>query len=309
MRVHCLNLRLLIRMSTYKKVAAIDSTLSSGTLTVGGTVDLGATAQTSLSNIDTATATLATTVDAGLEKFKGLVPDAMGVEQRGDATYGHKQWRVWGNGTTDGSGAFRGIMDGATTQPPFGQVAAVVSIVSTSANDDLTGTHARTVRVVGALVDGTTSTEDVDLDGLTPVTTVSSYRSVHSLLVVARGTTGFNNGIITATISGNEAAIIAAFQSCANVSAFTPDLGKLGMPVRMQVWTDTLCDVLLEISENDGDGTGILLNWRAADYFVLGYLDVDFRGWEPLKPSQTLKVSIKSTGAQKFVVDLFGYEA
>jgi hypothetical protein len=77
--------------------------------------------------------------------------------------------------------------------------ARIHAIVSTSTNDTSVGTGARTIRVWG-LTDWDTkeSSEDIALNGTTPVNTVNSYVIIHRIRVITNGGT-INAGDITAT--------------------------------------------------------------------------------------------------------------
>lgn len=86
-------------------------------------------------------------------------------------------------------------------------------IASTSASDDGSpaGVGARTIRVVGLVDWGTAeTTEDLTLNGTTPVPTVNAYVIIHRLEVLTKGATNVNVGTITATaqVSGSVTAVI-----------------------------------------------------------------------------------------------------
>lgn len=79
--------------------------------------------------------------------------------------------------------------------------ARVHAIVSSSANDDIdSGTGARSIRVWGLTAwDAAEVSEDIDLEGQTPVNTTNSYVILHRMRVLTNGGTGYPAGTITAT--------------------------------------------------------------------------------------------------------------
>lgn len=80
--------------------------------------------------------------------------------------------------------------------------ARIHAIVSSDVNDDgnPVGTGARTVRIYGLKTwDLAETSEDITLDGTTPVNTANSYVIIHRMKVLTCGTSGPNVGTISAT--------------------------------------------------------------------------------------------------------------
>lgn len=74
-----------------------------------------------------------------------------------------------------------------------------MNIVSTSGNDDLGSSGAITMTIFGLDGNYDEINETVTLDGTTNVLTTNSYLRVSRLIVRTAGTTGSNEGVITAT--------------------------------------------------------------------------------------------------------------
>lgn len=85
----------------------------------------------------------------------------------------------------------------------------VVSVVSTSTDDTLAGSGARTVAVSGLDANGLAQTEIVSLSGTSPVTTTATFSRCWRCFVVSVGTYGgANAGDISLSIGGNACASI-----------------------------------------------------------------------------------------------------
>jgi hypothetical protein len=112
--------------------------------------------------------------------------------------------------------------------------ARIHAIVSSSTDDDGSpvGVGARTLRIWG-LVDWDTSesSEDIIMNGITPVNTVNSYVIIHRMEVLTSGTTKINVGIIKAT---------AAVDSTITAQILV-DQGQTSMAIYGASSNDTFC--------------------------------------------------------------------
>lgn len=117
----------------------------------------------------------------------------------------------------------------------FQSAAAIQTLSSDNANDTILGTGARIIRVKGLLADYSEAEEDVEMDGLTEVSTVNSYLRINQILIKAGevGSLGFNNGTIyigTGVVTSGKPAVvnnlISPARSISESGFFTVPLGK-----------------------------------------------------------------------------------
>lgn len=96
---------------------------------------------------------------------------------------------------------------GEYTGQPLSFTPDTVDVVSTSVNDTSAGSGARTVRLYGLESPTSTSytTEDIILNGTTPVTSTNTWWRINQCYVVTAGATGYNEGTISATATGTPA--------------------------------------------------------------------------------------------------------
>ena len=106
--------------------------------------------------------------------------------------------------------------------------ARTMSIVSDNANDTSAGTGATTVLVIGLDAAGAVQTEVVVMNGTTPVVTTGTWSGINPSLVIAAGSSTFNEGNITFTsTTDNEVqTVIGAEDSLSNALIYHVPLGS-----------------------------------------------------------------------------------
>lgn len=117
----------------------------------------------------------------------------------------------------------------------FQSAASIQTLSSDNANDTLLGTGARIVTVRGLLSDHTEASEDVEMDGLTGVSTLNSYLRINEVGIKAgeSGSSGFNEGIVyvgTGVIMSGKPAVVVNLipinSSISQSAFFTIPAGK-----------------------------------------------------------------------------------
>jgi hypothetical protein len=121
------------------------------------------------------------------------------------------------------------IWDGGAIWVPPTQ-ARVHDLVSTDTDDDDGGTGANTVEVTGQDANGDEVTETVTMDGTSNAATTNSYTTIYRMKVLTAGTTGTNEGAITATAQtdGTVTAQITASMGQTLMAIYTIPTGKTG---------------------------------------------------------------------------------
>jgi hypothetical protein len=139
--------------------------------------------------------------------------------------------------------------------------ARVHAIVSSSASDDGSpvGVGARTLRVWGLKTwDLAETSEDVTLDGTTPVNTAQSYVIIHRMKVLTSGATNINVGTITATAATDSTvtAVILAGDGQTEMAIYgvpsiqTFYLKRWGASIGKASGTTVSANFILRVNEN-----------------------------------------------------------
>ena len=155
--------------------------------------------------------------DFPLQVPRGLVTGIVDVNKFGNAPNGVQTTAtdVWSRS------------DSTTTQQIWvaPTQARVHAIVSSSTDDDgnPVGDGARTIRILGLRTwDSVETTEDIILNGTTPVNTDNSYVIIYRMRVLTAGTTSINVGTITATaaVNGTVTAVIVPNEGQTNMAIY-----------------------------------------------------------------------------------------
>ncbi len=133
------------------------------------------------------------------------------------------------NPDVDGNSAPEDVWNGGgdyTGQPegPPPDVAETVTVVSSSTADADEGTGMRSIRLAGLGADGLIQTEDIVLDGTTPVTSVMEWYTVTRMYGLTAGSGKTNAGSITTAMSSttsNVCAVLPAGFAQTQIAAIT----------------------------------------------------------------------------------------
>jgi hypothetical protein len=129
----------------------------------------------------------------------GDIPFYLAVQQ--GKVPGYTMVNKFGYNPSIGSLAFETIWETGGNYP-WQSTAVTVDVVSDNTNDDVAGTGARTLRIQGLDGSYNFAEETVDMDGTTTVTTTQTFLRVFRMSVETAGTSGNNEGTITATYTG-----------------------------------------------------------------------------------------------------------
>lgn len=173
---------------------------------------------------------LSSTSPSGLEVEPGNVPLDVEIDIVAGHYPGYSIVNKFGYNPSIGSASVpEDVWGGSTVYTGFPDTTLeTISAVSTSANDTLAGTGARTVRVTGLDGNYAVQTVDINLNGTTPVASVATFRRVHSAQVIAAGSGGVNAGDIAirhTTTTANVFVNIVTGRNQSNASAYTVPAG------------------------------------------------------------------------------------
>lgn len=163
--------------------------------------------------------------------------------------------------------------------------ASTLSIVSSSAADGAAGTGARALRITGLDASGSEITEDIALNGLTPVVTVNLYLRVNDVVARTAGSGGVNAGDITLThtVAAGVIAFIATGDGRALMAAYSVPAGRRALVLAFRAQGDDVASspevVLYERTGIVGtvpalraitralvDGRAVSIDYRACPY-------------------------------------------
>ena len=164
----------------------------------------------------------------------GDIPFYLAVQQ--GKVPGYTMVNKFGYNSSIGSGAFETIWE-TGGQLVFQTTAQTVDVVSGDVNDDVAGTGARTLRIQGLDSSFDLVEETVDMDGTTTVTTTQTFLRVFRMSVETAGTSGNNEGDITATYSSttDTAATITAGNGQTLMATYTIPNGYTGYLLSLNI--------------------------------------------------------------------------
>ena len=144
------------------------------------------------------------------------------------------------NNSIDTSGEDLWHGGGTYTGQPVGATPELVTVVSDNTNDTSAGTGARTIRITGLRTSTSTAytTEDITLNGTTPVDSVNSWYRINRAIVLTAGSGGENAGIITIAHKVTTANVFAKMPAGFNqtqIAAWTVPYGSTAWIKRVRI--------------------------------------------------------------------------
>jgi len=146
--------------------------------------------------------------------------------------------------------------------------AAVASVTSDDAADDVGGTGALTLKILGLDENYVEVEETVTLTGAVAVTTTQTFLRIYRAFIVLVGTGGVNAGNITINVGGNTQAYIEAGEGQTHISQYT-------VPADHTLLLPNLVTTVGRVGNAD-----ISVQWQARNYNVLS--NANYEGWRSL---------------------------
>ena len=142
---------------------------------------------------------------------------------------GYSMINKFGYNPSIGSISFETIWETGNDYP-WQTAQATLDVVSDDTDDDVAGTGARTLRIQGLDGSYNLAEETIDMDGTTTVTTTQEFLRVFRMSVETAGSSGNNEGTITATYTGGSdvAATITAGNGQTLMTLYTIPAGYTG---------------------------------------------------------------------------------
>lgn len=224
-----------------------------------------------------------------------FTPTAMGAEQQAADFYaqvaagmipGYATHYVFGH--NDAVGATRETLWGQGGFATFPASAVEMQLSSGDADDAAGDTGARIVTVYGLDASYLEVTENVTLNGQTPVNTTNTYIRVLDLTVASAGSTGWNEGIIYAGVGAVVAGVPATVYNRIDATYgrdltcfYTVPAGKTGLITSYYYSSGEIKEAAFSIFTRPRGGSA----WMAQDHVHL----VQNEHWAALDPPYTLE--------------------
>ncbi len=179
------------------------------------------------------------------EVSKGRIKGHSGVHKFGRVSVAQTEFLVWPNNSVY----------------VYPASAMVMKISSSNTNDSSAGTGARTVNIEGLDSDFSSITEDVILNGQTPVNTTKLFSRVFTMSVLTGGSTGSNQGILYAGASTvtngvplEKYALIDTNKNHSEMALYTTPRKFHGFILRMQIFSSSNKEMNATVLERHGGG-------------------------------------------------------
>lgn len=170
--------------------------------------------------------------------------------------------------------------------------AGIVSVVSSDANDDDGDTGARTVEIQGLDGNYEEISETITMNGTSAVTTTASFHRVFRMRVLTAGTTGTNEGNITASIGGNNVARISSANGGQTLMAvYTVPAGCKGYLTNFQGSLSKNQEAVFMIRTKNGAESSA---WQVKAMFGTFANSVQYNYQIPLEISEKTDIEIRA---------------